>query len=419
MSAELIDALWRVSVVVSLLLLVLLALRGPLRRRLGPEAVHLLWVSVPLSMLAVLLPGNPAVLALAELPAVELLAAPIRGDATASAPGAGHGIARALVVVWLAGLVVFAGLVVAGQHRFLGRLGQRRRGRGPVMLCSRGDALPALVSPWAPRLLLPHDFRSRYGARQRRLMLAHEAVHLRRGDLWWRLLAVLVQGLLWFNPLVHVAAARFRADQELACDAVVMRRLPGRRRSYADAILGVPNAPPGGLLACHWGRFHPIKERLDMLSRSRNEGARRRFVQAGVLAGALAVAAVAWAVQPGAGAGSEDASVGGASYAALSAPRYPVEAVEQRMEGRVVLRVEVAEDGTASAVAIQRSSGHPVLDASAREAVASWTFNPAREDGRAVPASVLVPVDFALDADAAGSGEEPGALQPLTRRAGG
>jgi protein TonB len=66
-------------------------------------------------------------------------------------------------------------------------------------------------------------------------------------------------------------------------------------------------------------------------------------------------------------------------------------------QGRVLLRLEVAADGTAARAEVVRSSGVDALDRAARAAVARWRFQPARRGGRAVGATVEVPVVFRLD----------------------
>lgn len=67
------------------------------------------------------------------------------------------------------------------------------------------------------------------------------------------------------------------------------------------------------------------------------------------------------------------------------------------MQGTVLLRVLVDENGKPLQVEVENSSGYALLDHSAREQVlASWRFRPARVDGRAVRAWARVPVSFAL-----------------------
>lgn len=84
-------------------------------------------------------------------------------------------------------------------------------------------------------------------------------------------------------------------------------------------------------------------------------------------------------------------------YREAPAPRYPREALLAGIEGSVLLQVLVAADGRPLEVVIHRSSGHRVLDEAARRQVLrAWRFRPAMQDGRAVQALGLVPVDFRL-----------------------
>ncbi|MFX5602942.1 M56 family metallopeptidase, partial [Acinetobacter baumannii] len=62
------------------------------------------------------------------------------------------------------------------------------------------------------------------------LVLRHEQIHLQRRDVCMNTLFALAQCLFWFNPLIHVAGRCFRLDQELACDALVIRHAPESRR---------------------------------------------------------------------------------------------------------------------------------------------------------------------------------------------
>jgi protein TonB len=78
-------------------------------------------------------------------------------------------------------------------------------------------------------------------------------------------------------------------------------------------------------------------------------------------------------------------------------PAYPAAAQRRHLEGRVVLRVNVSASGTAEAVAVAASSGHPALDQVALDAVRAWRFNPATRGGVAVAGTVDVPIQFRLE----------------------
>lgn len=85
--------------------------------------------------------------------------------------------------------------------------------------------------------------------------------------------------------------------------------------------------------------------------------------------------------------------------AATDAPRppYPRAARQRGLQGVVMVRVAVSADGLPTEVFIKESSGHPMLDDAAVEAVRRWRFSPARSAGRAVAAAVEIPVRFALE----------------------
>lgn len=87
-----------------------------------------------------------------------------------------------------------------------------------------------------------------------------------------------------------------------------------------------------------------------------------------------------------------------ATLAYRSAPlQFPLQALRERLQGTVLLRVLVDETGTPVRVEVERGSGHAVLDRSAREQVlAHWRFQPAMVDGHAVRAWARVPVNFVL-----------------------
>ena len=87
-----------------------------------------------------------------------------------------------------------------------------------------------------------------------------------------------------------------------------------------------------------------------------------------------------------------------ASLAYRSAPlHFPTRALQQRMQGTVLLRVLVDESGKPVQVAVERSSGYGLLDRSATEQVlAGWLFQPAMLNGQAVRAWARVPVKFSL-----------------------
>jgi len=231
-----------------------LLLRQPVRRLCGAGAAYLLWMAVPASVLAALVPRSSA-------PQVAtLLPAPVAAAATqltqTAAGAASTGWDAVLCTAWLAGAVVLAGSMAWRQWSFQ---------RGLRAGAWRGG--PLLLGVWRARLVLPHSFRRDYDPAERRLVLAHERIHAERGDLLANAACALLQCLAWCNPLIHLAAARFRLDQELSCDETVLRR-HGQAATYAKAMLKTQLAAQDLPLACQWQAVHPLKERIMQLKLS-------------------------------------------------------------------------------------------------------------------------------------------------------
>ena len=84
------------------------------------------------------------------------------------------------------------------------------------------------------------------------------------------------------------------------------------------------------------------------------------------------------------------------SYRRLRPPKYPPQAVRQRMEGKVVLKVLVGLDGKPEEITVEKTSGYRVLDQAAIAAVKTWVFNAGQKNGAASRGYALVPIEFKM-----------------------
>ena len=75
---------------------------------------------------------------------------------------------------------------------------------------------------------------------------------------------------------------------------------------------------------------------------------------------------------------------------------YPILALRHSEEGDVVLRVLVQANGEVGDVRIERSSGHPQLDAAALIGVGYWYYVPAFRNHQAVECWVTVLIRFRI-----------------------
>ena len=288
---------WLALLAFTAAVLVVAALRKACRRGFGAERAFQLWLLPPLAVLASQLPH--AAVAPAALPPLVYAITSVAGVAHPSMDAAaGFDWRSGALLLWLTGVVCVLAFAVVAQRRY------RRRLRGatpvivasvrrPVLCAAASDVGPALVGAWRSRIVLPADFHERYDASEQTLILAHESAHARRGDGWWCLFAQLLVAPLWFHPLAWWALAALRHDQELACDAAVLREHGAQRRSYANAMLKTQSAALALPVGCNWSPRHPLTERIAMLKSLAPSRGRRH---AGVVAIGLLTAALAGSV---------------------------------------------------------------------------------------------------------------------------
>lgn len=392
MGSEILMILLEATVASSLAISLVLVMRRPLRRYVGAGIACSAWMAVPLAVVAVLLPGAAATTP-GQLPLMGAWQAAATGAVTATTT---TGLGAAMPWLWLAGVLAFAAVLTLRQLRFLQRL--RRRDESGE---ESGEPLgPAVVGLFRPRIVLPTDFARRYTPEEQSLVLEHEHEHVRRGDLPAQALGSLLTCLFWFNPLVHLAAARFRFDQELACDAAVLERRPRSRRCYGEAMFKTELAGYGLPVGCHWQSRHPLKERIAMLKNPTPSLGRRRFGSALVAAALVSGTFTVWAHQPGDAATDATHLQTLSSSDILTAPKYPAAAAKEGIEAVVVLDVLVGDDGVPSEVRVHSSASDAMFDTAAVEAAKQWRFNAGRagNPGKKVEGWVRVPVSFRHDA---------------------
>lgn len=406
---------WHVVVVFTLILVAVLCLRRPLRALSGAGVAYASWLLVPLSLLAACLPSPwRSALPLAALPGVagQAAAAPVASVA-AVAPWLPWLLAPWLfgtacrVLLWLQrvrrlrrGLRPLSPQHERAWSQHLRRLQPAGRLPRPV----RHALGPAVFGVLRPLLLLPADFEHRFPAARGELVLRHELVHCRRGDSLWNLLAELLLALAWWHPLAWLAWQRFRLDQELACDAVVLASQPRQCGEYGRALV---DAVGGAALlaATPWPAGPQLKERLKMMTLNTCSIQRRRLGAA--LVGLVAAAAAVAAPLPAAAARQHGPTVAADRGATLikgsARPVYPASAVKAKQQGSVVLRVRVGADGQAKQVRVDKAAPAQVLTDSAVAFARRARYHPAMSHGQAVASWIRYPVTYALHDTPTGS----------------
>jgi protein TonB len=78
-------------------------------------------------------------------------------------------------------------------------------------------------------------------------------------------------------------------------------------------------------------------------------------------------------------------------------PAYPKPARRLGLEGRVLLGVWVSAEGIPDAIVVRQSSGHEILDDSAKAGVRKWRFDVGADEGKLASRWVDLPVVFRLE----------------------
>lgn len=405
MVSDLLRTLIVATIASSTAMLMALSLRKPMRLRFSAHAAYALWALVPLSALVALLPAPVASMSMQIVPAV-VTAFTVATPASALPMANPFDPLPWLVAMWLLGAGIVCLLFIRQQRRFVRGLGRLSATGDETLRAQTTAGCPALLGAWRPRVVLPADFEQRYSTTERELILAHERTHRARGDAQINALAAALRCVFWFNPLIHFAASRFRFDQELACDAVVISRFPEARRSYADAMLKTQLADFGLPVGCHWQSSHPLKERIAMLKQPLP--GRARAALGAAVAAVLIVCGTyaAWAAQPPAqitiarADSAQTASIarGGAAYRKLKRIAYPADALAAKVEGVVYVKAHVAADGSVTSASADRIDppSATALSAAGVDGVKSWTFEAATKDGKAVASDEIVPIVFSV-----------------------
>ena len=177
------------------------------------------------------------------------LAAP-NAPAVPSAPKAPNMIRTSgwLGWAWLAGSVVVAVVLLACNLRFSRKL---RRVRLPLedadcslpVYVAVGLPSPCLFGVVRPAVYVTPDVAT--NPILLRHVLVHEATHFHHGDHCWNVLRNIALAVHWWNPLVWLAVILSRRDCELACDEGALNRLDaGERIAYGRTLLALVTEKP-------------------------------------------------------------------------------------------------------------------------------------------------------------------------------
>ena len=269
MANSVLSLLGTVTIATTLATLAVAALRIPLRHAFGIRAAYWLWLLLPVSVVATLLPApehslwTMSIVHQAQFPAARTIREFVGRSNSRNI------LAIALQSIWLLGGTGLLIMFVRRQRHFVASLGQLTLSQNGIAR-SGWSGSPVVLGFLRPQIILPGDFDAVYSREEQEMILAHERAHIARADPLQMSFAAAWTCVFWFNPLTYWAVNRLRLDQDLACDAVVLQRHNIHRARYAEALLKTQLTIDGAVgppVGCYWGSGHPLKERVVALKR--------------------------------------------------------------------------------------------------------------------------------------------------------
>ena len=93
---------------------------------------------------------------------------------------------------------------------------------------------PAVYGIIKPKIILPLFCEGK----NTELIVLHEKTHIKRRDNLWRLIAVFIATVHWYNPFAWVFLKLFISDLEMSCDECVLKKIgKDRVKEYATLLL--------------------------------------------------------------------------------------------------------------------------------------------------------------------------------------
>ncbi|WP_127489506.1 M56 family metallopeptidase [Paenibacillus ehimensis] len=105
------------------------------------------------------------------------------------------------------------------------------------VIVSAKAATPMAMGLWKPMIVLPD---TRLEEKELAMILSHELVHIKRGDLLVKLLMLIANAVHWFNPAVYSLNKQINTLCELSCDEKVVQDMDmENRRFYGETLLSM------------------------------------------------------------------------------------------------------------------------------------------------------------------------------------
>ncbi|NNC36379.1 MAG: hypothetical protein EX271_05465 [Acidimicrobiales bacterium] len=310
---------------ITILIALILVFRRPFGRMFGAAAAYSLWL---LPLIRLFIPEIPITLPRPDWLKAQPVAPQEVFEFSSSLPVVAAPVSDPVnwqlpaLIIWISVAVLWLSKQLAQQRAYVDRILQnsepapervRRKlteatkvvglSRSVNVRVATSNVGPLVTGIFNPVIVLPDNFETDFAGRQQFFALTHELAHIKRFDLIAAFFTLAFRALNWPNPLVHFGSAKFRADQEAACDAYVLRTVGGdgsTKKTYAETLIHSARLSRQSQASSHAVTsnplcltiHHPLKERLMTMKTSTHKS--RLLSRVGVaafLAAGLAVTA--------------------------------------------------------------------------------------------------------------------------------
>lgn len=425
-------------------LLVLLAERALPAQWATPRFRYLLWTTVLLKAFVPPVIGLPGAEALR---APVFFLAPVEAAANAVAAEA-PSVFSAEILILFAVIAGSAALAVVAVWRAF-ELRRALRDAQPFEHTPAGDWPPVFVSnripsPLATGLRNPRIYITpAIAAAPGDILLAvlqHERAHIRRRDGLMVLLQTLVQIVYVLNPLMWMANLRIFRYRELICDEEAMAAAGTRPQDYGRLLVNFAEAQPSRLLqtgTCFFETRRGFVQRISELFNAQQRPALKWKHYIPIVLVALIILPLSWRcsreieytetyteyppdstaaaqalkapqaetgypvkskmnyVKQGKLKSMAGPKIVGGMEALSKNVKYPEKAMQQGIEGTVIIEATISDDGPAAEMKVLKSV-HPLLDEAALQAVKNVSFTAGHRNGEVLESTISIPIKFRL-----------------------
>ena len=149
-------------------------------------------------------------------------------------------------IIWLLGMVVLFALKLFGYAFFLIKLRRcsdkiscpellKYTNKRIITRTSDKISSPLMIGLLKPTLLLP---KTTMTEEQFDNILAHEMVHFKRKDIWYKWFISIVKCIHWYNPTVYYISKQADIECEISCDLAVVKGMSEEQETnYINTIL--------------------------------------------------------------------------------------------------------------------------------------------------------------------------------------